>query len=119
MRRILGLVLLVLSGLAFVSCGSSGGGAQSTCEQIGTTICQKACDCREGPTCGLFQDGLDSSFPTMNDCVGFLVTLGCSQGNQSYKDAAACLPLVQAATCTGTGTEASVVYPSDPACQPP
>ena len=33
----------------------------------------------------------------------------------AYNDAAACLPLVQAATCTGTGTEGSVSLPTDTA----
>jgi hypothetical protein len=37
----------------------------------------------------------------------------------AYNDAAACLPLVQAATCTGTGADGAMSFPMDMACQSP
>jgi hypothetical protein len=37
----------------------------------------------------------------------------------AYNDAEACLPLIEAATCTGTGTDAALAYPADNACQSP
>ena len=117
MRRILGPVLLVLSGLAFVSCGSS---AQSTCEKIGVLTCQKACSCLDGPMCALSQGGFTLSFNTEADCNELFVTISCSQGDKAaYNDAAACLPLIQAATCTGTGADAAFNYPADNACESP
>ncbi len=120
MRRIVGPVLLVLSGLAFVSCGGGGSSAQSTCAQIGAVTCQKACACLDGPMCALSQGGFTLSFNTEADCNAALVTFSCSQGDKAaYNDAAACLPLVQAATCTGTGADAALAYPADNACESP
>jgi hypothetical protein len=114
MRKILGLVL---AGLFLATCG---GGSPSVCQQIGSATCQKACACREGPTCALAQGGVTLTFDTESDCSGFLVTLGCSQGDMAaYNDAAACLPLIQAATCTGTGTDGALSFPPDMACQSP
>ena len=116
MRKNIGLVLV---GLLWLSCGGSSG-TQSTCEMIGTVACQKACACLDGPMCQISQGGLTSSFPSEADCRGFLVTLGCSQGDMAaYNNAAACLPLVQAAQCTGTGTDAALAFPADNACQTP
>ena len=37
----------------------------------------------------------------------------------AYNDANACLPLVQAAVCTGTGTEGAVTFPMEAACETP
>jgi hypothetical protein len=112
MRKIFGLVL---AGCLWLSCGG-----QSKCEQIGTLTCQKACSCLDGPECQLSQGGLTVSFPTESDCLGLFVTLGCSQGDQAaYNDATACLPLVQAAMCTGSGTDAAFAFPADMACQSP
>ena len=66
------------------------------------------------------QDGLVLTFDTETDCTGLFVTFGCSMGDMAaYNDAAACLPLVQAAACTGTGTEGAVMFPADMACQSP
>ena len=67
---------------------------------IGTLICQKACACLDGPWRARYlQGGLSISFDTMADCLGFNVTLACSQngGAMAYNDDAACLPLIQAA----------------------
>jgi hypothetical protein len=116
MRKNIGLVLV---GLLWLSCSSSG--SQSTCQQIGTLTCQKACACLDGPKCQMSQGGLTLSFDTEADCLGILVTFGCSQngGAMAYNDDAACLPLIQAATCTGTGTDAALAYPADNACQSP
>lgn len=117
MRRIVGLVLV---GLSFVACGGGGEGSSGACQQIGGLVCQKACSCREGPTCALSQGGLTVTFDSESDCRGFFVTLGCSMGDMAaYNDAGACLPLVQAATCTGTGTDGALAFPSDMACQAP
>ncbi len=113
MRKFL---VLVIASLLQVTCGSS---SESVCQQIGTMVCQKACSCLDGPMCAVSQGGLTVSFDTDADCRGFFVTLGCSQGDKAYNDAAACLPLVQAATCTGTGTDAAVAFPADMACQSP
>jgi hypothetical protein len=114
MRKIIGVVV---AGLLLMSCGSD---SQSLCEQIGIATCQKACSCREGATCALSQDSLTVTFDTEGDCRGFLVTLGCSQSDKAaYNDAAACLPLVQAATCTGTGADGALSFPADMACQSP
>jgi hypothetical protein len=116
MRKYFGLVL---AGLMWVSCGGSSG-TQSTCEEIGTVTCQKACACLDGPMCAITQDGATFSFDTEADCRGFLVTLACSQsGMPAYNDAEACLPLIQAATCTGSGTDAALAFPADNACQSP
>ena len=118
MRKIFGVLLV---GMALVSCGGdSGGGAGGLCAQIGAAICAKACSCREGPTCAMSQGGLELTFDSEADCTGFFVTLGCSMGDAAaYNDAAACLPLVQAAACTGTGVDGAVVYPDDTACDSP
>jgi hypothetical protein len=139
MRRI---VLVVVAGLSLAICGGCGGslepgnsgsagtgggagtsggaGSGGLCQQIGTTLCAKACSCREGTECSLSQEGITLTFESESDCVGFFVTLGCSMGDAAaYNDAAACLPLVQAAPCTGTGTEGAVAYPTQAACQSP
>jgi hypothetical protein len=118
MRRLLGLVL---PGLLLFSCGGgSGSSAQSTCQQIGTITCQKACDCQDGAGCAVTQDGFTETFNSQSDCLGILVTFSCSQGDTAaYNDAAACLPLIQAATCTGSGTDGALAYPGDNACQTP
>ncbi len=66
------------------------------------------------------QGGFELTFPTEADCTAAEVTFSCAQGDQAaYNDATACLPLMQAAACTGTGTDASMMYPDDPACQTP
>ena len=66
------------------------------------------------------QGGLTVDFPSDSDCRGFLVTLLCSMGDAAaYNDAAACLPLIQAATCSSTGAEGALGYPADNACQSP
>ena len=58
------ILVLMVAGLSLVTCGGDGGGASGTCQQIGTTICQKACSCREGPTCAMSQGGgLTLDFP--------------------------------------------------------
>src|SRR5436305_112656 len=113
------LLALLIPGLLWLSCGG-GSGSQSTCQQIGTITCQKACACRDGAACALSQGGATVTFDTEADCTGFLVTLGCSQGNAAaYNDATACLPLVQAATCTGSGADGALTFPADMACQSP
>jgi hypothetical protein len=119
MRKIL---LMVVASLSLATCGGSSGsgGPQGLCQQIGTTACSKACSCREGPTCAMSQGGLELSFDTEADCLGFFVTLGCSMGDAAaYNDAAACLPLTQAAVCVGTGVDGAVELPADNACQSP
>ena len=99
--------------------GGTGGGSTGLCQQIASTICEKACSCREGPECAMSQEGLTLIFDSDSDCRG-LFTLGCAMGDMAaYNDAAACLPLVQAATCMGTGTEGAVSYPTEMACQSP
>jgi len=116
MRKLLGLVF---ASLALMTCGG-GGSSSGLCPQIGAAICAKACSCREGPTCAMTQGGLTIDFDSEADCKGFLVTLGCSMGDKAaYNDAAACQSLVQAATCTGTGTEGALSYPADNACASP
>lgn len=83
-------------------------------------MCAKACSCREGPTCAMAQGGATLTFDSESDCRVFFVSLGCSMGDKAaYNDAAACLPLVQAATCTGTGTEGALTFPPDTACGTP
>ena len=114
------ILVMLAAGLFVVTCGGDGGGSSGTCQQIGSTICEKACSCREGPTCAMSQGGFELTFDTMADCTGFFVTLGCSMGDMAaYNDAAACLPLVQAATCTGTGVEGAVTFPPEAACETP
>jgi hypothetical protein len=114
MRKIFGVVV---AGLLLVACGSD---SPSLCQQIGIASCQKACSCRDGATCALAQGGLTVTFDSEADCRGFLVTLGCSQGDTAaYNDAAACLPLVEAATCTGAGVDGALSFPADMACQSP
>ena len=102
------------------SAGNDGGGGDLVCKQIGTTLCQKACACQEGPGCAMSQGGLTLSFDSESDCLGFFVTLACTMGDvAAYNDSAACLPLAEAATCTGTGEEGAVSLPDDAACQAP
>ena len=117
MRKI--LLLVVVAGLSLVSCGSDG--PSGPCAEIGTLICQKACACQEGPGCAIsLGEGFSETFDSEGDCRFFLVSLTCSDGDMAaYNDAAACLPLVQAATCTGTGEEGAVVAPDADACQTP
>jgi len=118
MRKIL---VLVVASLALATCGDSGGSSGGVCAQVGAAICAKACSCREGATCAISEGaGLEVTFDTEADCTGFLVTLGCSMGDMAaYNDAAACLPLVQAAACTGTGVDGAMVFPMEAACQTP
>lgn len=99
--------------------GGGGGGGGSACQQVGEATCAKACACTEGPECALNDNGLTLTFDSLADCRGLLVTLTCSGGNKAYTDATACLPAVQAAMCTGAGTEAAVAWPADPACVTP
>ena len=66
------------------------------------------------------QGGFEVTFPSESDCTGILVTFGCSMGDKAaYNDAAACLPLIQAAMCTGSGTTGALSFPADTACQSP
>jgi hypothetical protein len=111
MRKIL-LLVVVVAGLSLVSCGS---GSSGLCAQIGKTVCQKACACKEGPGCAIsLGEGFSETFDSESDCRFFLVTLSCSDGDMAaYNDAAACLPLVQAAGCTGTGEEGAFMSPPD------
>jgi hypothetical protein len=117
-RGSFGLVLVVVLALSCGSSGNSGGG--SPCAQVGAATCNEACACTDGPGCNIMQGAVTITFDTEADCRGFLVTLACSDSTMpSYNDAAACLPLVQAATCTGTGTDAALAFPTDQACQTP
>jgi hypothetical protein len=115
MKRAALIVLLTLS------CGGSGtSGPTSPCQEVGAAMCNQACACTDGPGCNISQGGLSLTFDTEADCRGILVTFACSDPNMpAYNDASACLPLVQASTCTGTGTDAALLYPSDPACAAP
>jgi len=112
---------LLLGCVALVSCGSgSGGGGGGMCEQIGNAICSKACSCRDGAACAISHGDVSEDFPSEADCRGFYVTLACSMGDKAaYKDAAACLLSVQAATCSSTGADGALAAPTDPACDSP
>lgn len=115
------LFCLVVGMMAFgvSSCGGGDGGG-SVCKQIGAAVCAKACSCREGAECAIGEAGGEVTFPSENDCRGWYVTLGCSMGDaMAYNDAAACLPLVQAATCNGSGATGALSFPTDMACQTP
>ena len=118
MRKIL---LLVVASLSMATCGDSGGSSGGTCAQIGAMLCAKACSCREGAECAISDGGGGAiTFPSEADCTGLYVTFGCSMGDMAaYNDATACLPLVQAAACTGTGADGAVEFPMDLACQSP
>jgi hypothetical protein len=113
--------LVVVLALACGGGSSSNTGGDPACQQVGNATCDKACTCTDGPGCNISsQGGLSITFNSEMDCRTFLVTVACSDPSMpSYNDAAACLPLVQAATCTGTGTDASLAYPSDMACAAP
>jgi len=115
MRNVLGLVTACV---LLVGCGGGSGGS-GLCQQIGNTACAKACACRTGGTCAVSQGGFAVDFNSESDCRGFFVTLGCAMGDKSYQDAVACLPLVQAATCTGTGADGALSFPPDTVCQAP
>jgi hypothetical protein len=123
MRKIL---LLVVAAFSLATCGSSddGGGGGSLCQQIGNMACAKACSCRDGAACAMMQGDATSSvtitFDSEADCQALFVTLGCSMGDAAaYNDAAACLPLITAATCSSTGAEGALGFPTDNACQSP
>jgi len=119
-RRWIVAVWLMVFAVPGSGCGGGGGdGGGTACQQVGEATCMRACACTEGPGCALNDNGLSLTFEDEADCRGFLVTFACSGGNQAYADAAACLPLVQAAMCTGTGTEAAVSWPMAPACVTP
>lgn len=110
---------LVFGGVALVSCGG-GGGSASTCQQVGEAICSKACSCRDGAACAISQGGFSTEFKDESDCRALYVTFGCSTGDKAaYNDAVACLPMIQAATCAGTGADGALSYPTDPACDSP
>ena len=121
MRKIVGLVL----GCALAACGgSSGGGGGGTCEQIGRAICSKACSCRDGAACSVSQGSggvtLSTDLSNEANCLALYVTFTCMMGDKgAYNDAAACLPMIQAATCTGTGADGALAFPTDPACDSP
>jgi hypothetical protein len=111
------LLVVLVAALSLVSCG---GGGSGLCQEIGGLLCDKACACREGSACAMEQNGLTISFDSESDCRALFVAFGCSRGDAAaYNDAAACLPLVEAATCTGTGTEGAVSLPADPVCESP
>jgi len=111
---------LLLGCVALVSCGSgSGGGGSGTCQQIGTAICSKACSCRDGAACAISQGGLTLDFTDEADCRTLYVTVACSASAKPYNDAAACLPMIQAATCASTGAEGALAFPTDSACDSP
>jgi hypothetical protein len=117
MRKFLGLAFVTL---ALSTCGGGSSGSQSVCQQIGTALCTKACSCRDGAGCGISEGGATLDFPSESDCRGFYVTVACSQGDKvAYNDAAACLTMVQAATCDSTGAEGAVAYPTSTACETP
>ena len=116
----LGSVVAGLVALAGAGSGCGGGdGGGTSCQQVGEATCARACACTEGPGCALSDNGFALTFDDEADCRGWLVTLACSGGNKAYNDAAACLPLVEAAMCTGTGTEAAVSWPTEQACVTP
>jgi len=111
---------LMLGSLALaVSCGGGSGGSGGKCQQIGNAICSKACSCRSGGTCAISQGGVTVDFTDEADCRALYVTFGCSMGDKSYNDATACLPLIQAAACTGSGAEGALNFPADSACESP
>ena len=92
-------------GTAGTGGGGTGGGATGLCQQIGSALCERACSCREGSECAVSDGGLTLTFDSDSDCRAFLVTLACSSGDMAaYNDAASCLPLAQAAPCTGTAS---------------
>ena len=113
-----GPALVVLLAL---SCGGSGtSGPATPCQEVGAATCNEACACTDGPGCNISQGAVTLSFGTEAACRGWLVTLSCSDSTMpAYNDAVACLPLVLAATCTGTGTDASLAFPTDTVCQTP
>ena len=115
------ILVLVVASLSLASCGDSGGSSGGLCAQIGAALCAKACSCREGSECAISDGGGAAlSFPSEADCTGWYVTVGCSMGDAAaYNDAAACLPLVQAAACTGTGVDGAIAFPAEAACQTP
>jgi hypothetical protein len=116
MRKLVGLVFV---SLALSTCGG-GSSSQSACQQLGTELCTKACSCRDGAGCAMSQGGATLEFSSEADCRGFYVTLACSGGDKAaYNDTAACLTLVQAATCSSTGAEGAVEYPASTACETP
>jgi hypothetical protein len=113
-----GPALVALMALACGGSGDSGGG--SPCQQVGAEACNKACACTDGPGCKITSGALTITVSSEAGCRAILVTSACSDPSMpSYNDAAACLPLVQAATCTGTGTEAALAFPTDPVCETP
>jgi hypothetical protein len=112
-----GMGLLVLATL-MMTCGGGGGGG--TCSAVGEAACDRACACTDGPGCAIFEGGITASFDSADQCRAFFITLGCAQGDaMAYNDGAACLPLVKAASCTGTGTDAALAWPSESACVTP
>ena len=116
MRKLLGLVFV---SLALSTCGG-GSSSQSLCQQIGAELCTKACSCRDGAGCAMSQGTGTLEFDSESDCRALYVTFGCSMGDKAaYNDAAACLPLVQAAMCSSTGAEGAVAYPTSTACETP
>jgi hypothetical protein len=104
--------------LALLPLGCGGGGG-SPCQQVGAATCTKACACTDGPGCNITGGALTLSFPTEMDCRTLLVTFGCSDSMPSYNDPVACLPLVEAASCTGKGTDAALAFPTDMVCESP
>jgi hypothetical protein len=112
-----GMGMLVLATM-MMTCGGSGGAG--TCRAVGEAACERACACTDGPGCGIFEGGLTLTFDSTDQCRVFFVTLGCSEGDaMAYNDGAACLPLVKAASCTGTGTDAALAWPTESACVTP
>ena len=114
MRKFLGLAFVTL---ALSTCGSS---SESVCQQIGAQLCAKACSCRDGAGCAMSDGGGTIEFDSESDCRFFYVTAACSMGDKAaYNDSAACLTMVEAATCASTGAEGAVTYPTSTACETP
>jgi len=114
--RVIAWVAPALLALLSLGCGSD---SLSACQQVGAATCTKACACTDGPGCNITGGALTISFPTEMDCRTLLVTFGCSDSMPSYNDPVACLPLVEAASCTGTGTDAALAFPTDTVCESP
>lgn len=116
-----GLTVAILA-LGFAGCSSSGGGGE--CRAAGRALCQRACDCRDGPECALSSGGADGgggatlTFDSQADCVGLVVTLGCSGGGDPGVDFGACTSAVAAGMCVTDGAGDSS-FQSPTACEAP
>ena len=100
--RLLALFLLL------AGCGGSGSPANGSCQDWGSTLCTRACECGTQGQCeyGNASGSFTVTFNSRSDC-DLLVNASCAQPNANSASNmtyfAACANALRAATCSTSG----------------